>query len=78
MNKNHIIIIILLIIIFALIGGIFFISNAPDKPVIYNNTIPGVGTFNTTNVTNFTLSSSSKWSTNRLFSKWQYFSNNYK
>lgn len=59
MNKNHIIIIILLIIIFALIGGIFFISNAPDKPVIYNNTIPGVGTFNTTNVTNFTLSSSS-------------------
>lgn len=59
MNKNHIIIIILLIIIFALIGGIFFISNAPDMPVIYNNTIPGVGTFNTTNVTNFTLSSSS-------------------
>lgn len=60
MDKNHIIIIILMIIIIAIIGGIFFMTNSPHNEVkIYNNTIDGVGTFNTTNVTNFTLDDSS-------------------
>jgi len=58
MDKNRIIIIILVIIIIALaalIGGFLFMNNAKDDTVIYNNTIDDVGTFNTTNVTNFTL-----------------------
>ena len=60
MDKNHIIIIILMIIIITIIGGIFFMTNSPHNEVkIYNNTIDGVGTFNTTNVTNFTLDDSS-------------------
>ena len=60
MNKNHIIIIILAIIIIALISLICMplISNHDDVKV-FNNTIDDVGTFNTTNVTNFTLSNSS-------------------
>ena len=58
MDKNKIIIIILVIIIIALaalIGGFLFMNNTKDDTVIYNNTIDDVGTFNTTNVTNFTL-----------------------
>lgn len=58
MEKNHIIIIVLVIIIIALaalVGGSFFMKNAKDDVIIYNNTIDDVGTFNTTNVTNFTL-----------------------
>ena len=57
MNKNHIIIIILVIVIIALIaliGAPFIFNNQKDDVVIYNNTIEGVGTFNTVNVTNFT------------------------
>ena len=61
MNKNNIIIILLLIVIIALITFIAapFIVNNQDNVIIYNNTIPDVGTFNSTNVTNFTLSNSS-------------------
>lgn len=58
MNKNHIIIIILIVIIVALIALIalpFITDSQKDDIIIYNNTIEGVGTFNTTNVTNFTL-----------------------
>ncbi len=60
MNKNNIIIILLLIVIIALITFIAapFIVNNQDNVIIYNNTIPDVGTFNSTNVTNFTLSNS--------------------
>ena len=60
MNKNNIIIILLLIVIIALITFIAtpFIVNNQDNLIIYNNTIPDVGTFNSTNVTNFTLSNS--------------------
>ena len=61
MNKNKVIIIILAIVIIALvafIGGFLFMNNAKNDVVIYNNTIEGVGTFNTTNVTNFTLNES--------------------
>lgn len=61
MNKNNIIIIFLVIVIIALITFISasFIFNNQDNVIIYNNTIPDVGTFNSTNVTNFTLSNSS-------------------
>lgn len=62
MDRNHIIIIILAIIIIALIaliGGFFFNSNPEEEIIIYNNTIDDVGTFNTTNVTNFTFSDAS-------------------
>ncbi|WP_407414348.1 hypothetical protein [Methanobrevibacter sp.] len=58
MNKNHIIIIILVIIIVALIALIsapFIFNDQKDDVVIYNNTIDDVGSFNTVNVTNFTL-----------------------
>ena len=61
MDRKQIIIVILVIIIIALvalIGGLFFANNAKDDVIIYNNTIEGVGTFNTTNVTNFTLNES--------------------
>ena len=61
MNKNNIIIIFLVIVIIALITFISasFIFNNQDNVISYNNTIPDVGTFNSTNVTNFTLSNSS-------------------
>lgn len=61
MKKNNIIIIFLVIVIIALITFIAapFIVNNQDNVIIYNNTIPDVGTFNSTNVTNFTLSNSS-------------------
>lgn len=61
MKKNNIIIIFLVIVIIALITFISasFIFNNQDNVIIYNNTIPDVGTFNSTNVTNFTLSNSS-------------------
>lgn len=58
MNRNHIIITVLVIIIVALSVFIAlpFITDSPkDDVVIYNNTIEGIGTFNTTNVTNFTF-----------------------
>ena len=55
MKKNNIIIIFLVIVIIALTP---FIVNNQDNVIIYNNTIPDVGTFNSTNVTNFTLSNS--------------------
>lgn len=57
MDKNHIIIIILVIVIIALAAliGISMFNDQKDDVVIYNNTIEDVGTFNTTNVTNFTL-----------------------
>ena len=60
MKKNNIIIIFLVIVIIALITFIAtpFIVNNQDNVIIYNNTIPDVGTFNSTNVTNFTLSNS--------------------
>lgn len=60
MEKNHILIISLLIIIIAIIGGILFITNnSIEEVTVYNNTIDGVGTFNSTNVTNFILDDSS-------------------
>ena len=48
MNKNNIIIIFLVIVIIALITFIAtpFIVNNQDNVIIYNNTIPDVGTFN--------------------------------
>ena len=57
MNKNHIIIIVLVVIILALAAFIAapMLTNQKDAVKIYQNTIEGVGTFNTTNVTNFTL-----------------------
>ena len=57
MNKNHIIIIILVIVIIALsaLVGISLLGSQKDNVIVYNNTIKGVGTFNTTNVTNFTF-----------------------
>ena len=59
MKKNNIIIllVIILIALAMLVAGVF-INNKENEPIIYNNTIEGVGTFNTTNVTNFTLSES--------------------
>ena len=57
MDKNHIIIAILVIVIVSLIAllGVSFLTNNVEEIPIYNNTIEGVGMFNTTNVTNFTL-----------------------
>ena len=57
MNRNHVIIIILVIVIIALgaLIGFSMFGEQKDDVIIYNNTIEGVGTFNTTNVTNFTL-----------------------
>ena len=62
MDKKNIIIIVLAIVVIALIAVIAmsFINNSPqNNVVIYNNSIDGVGTFNSTNVTNFKLSNSS-------------------
>ena len=62
MDKKNIIIIVLAIVIIALIAfiAVGFINNNPkNNVVIYNNAIDGLGTFNSTNVTNFTLSNSS-------------------
>ena len=69
MDKNRIIICILVIIIIALvalIGGFLYMNNAKDDVIIYNNTIEDVGTFNTTNVTNFTFDSESNGQTHYL------------
>ena len=58
MDKKNIIIIVLAIVVIALIALVatsFMNLNQKDDVVIYNNTIDGLGTFNTTNVTNFTL-----------------------
>lgn len=61
MDKKNIIIIILIIILIVLaiiVAGTFMNNNnnskEEKKPVIYTNAIDGVGTFNSTNVTNFT------------------------
>lgn len=62
MDKKNIIIIVLAIVVIALIALVatsFMNLNQKDEVVIYNNTIDGLGTFNTTNVTNFTLNESS-------------------
>lgn len=62
MDKKNIIIIVLAIVVIALIALVatsFMNLNQKDDVVIYNNTIDGLGTFNTTNVTNFTLNESS-------------------
>lgn len=62
MDKKNIIIIVLAIVIIALIAfiAVGFINNNPkNNVVIYNNAIDGLGTFNSTNITNFTLSNSS-------------------
>ena len=55
MKKNNIIIIFLVIVIIALITFIAtpFIVNNQDNVIIYNNTIPDVGTFNSTNQTDY-------------------------
>ena len=62
MDKKNIIIIVLAIVVIALIALVatsFMNLNQKNEVVIYNNTIDGLGTFNTTNVTNFTLNESS-------------------
>ena len=69
MDKNHIIIIVLVVIIVALaalIAGALFFNNSEDDVIIYNNTIDGVGTFNSTNVTNFTFDKSNSKQTDYL------------
>lgn len=61
MDKNNIIIIVLVVIILALVAlfAVPLITNSQkDDIVIYNNVIDDVGSFNTTNVTNFTLDES--------------------
>ena len=58
MDKKNIIIIVLAIAVIALIAYIamgFVNINPQDNVVIYNNSIDGLGTFNSTNVTNFTF-----------------------
>ncbi|WP_458455844.1 hypothetical protein [Methanobrevibacter sp.] len=57
MEKNHIIIIALVVIILALVTliGLPLITNSQNEMKVYNNVIDGVGSFNTTNMTNFTL-----------------------
>ena len=62
MDKKNIMIIVLVIVVIALFAFIAmnFINNSPqNNVVIYNNSIDGLGTFNSTNVTNFTLANSS-------------------
>ena len=57
-NKRLIIICGVILIISSIISaGVYFglTNQQNNKHIIYNNTIDGVGTFNTTNVTNFTL-----------------------
>lgn len=57
MNRNHIIILLLVVIIIVLsaLVALPFVTDSEDEVIVYNNTIDGVGTFNTTNVTNFTF-----------------------
>ena len=57
-NRKIIIILVVILIVLAAAVAMLFV-NKSNEPVIYNNTIPGVGTFNSTNVTNFTYSDSS-------------------
>lgn len=57
-NRKIIIILAVILVIMAAAVAMLFMNNDSNKPVIYNNTIPGVGTFNTTNVTNFTYNES--------------------
>lgn len=51
--------VIIIIALCALIGGFFMMNSQKDDVVIFNNTIDDIGTFNSTNVTNFTLSNRS-------------------
>ena len=57
MEKNHTIIIVLVVIILALVAlmGLPLITNSQNNVKVYNNVIDDVGSFNTTNETNFTL-----------------------
>lgn len=57
MNKNNIITILSIIVItlVILLAIVFMNNTAENKPKIYNNTMNGLGTFNTINVTNFTF-----------------------
>ena len=58
-KKIIIIVLVIVVIILAILVSDLFINNNTENEVkIYNNSIEGVGTFNTTNVTNFTLSDS--------------------
>ena len=58
-KKIIIIVLVIVVIILAiLVSGLFINNNTENEVKIYNNSIEGVGTFNTTNVTNFTLSDS--------------------
>ncbi len=61
MEKNKLVIIVLVIIIIALAAlvGASFMNNQKNDIKVFNNTIEGVGTFNSTNVTNFTKANSS-------------------
>ena len=45
----------IVIIALSALVGISLLGSQKDNVIVYNNTIKGVGTFNTTNVTNFTF-----------------------
>lgn len=55
-NKKIIAIVIVIIIVLVAIFSVMYFTDNSKKAVVYVNTIEGVGTFNSTNVTNFTLS----------------------
>lgn len=61
MDKKHIIIIVLVIILVALIAliGVSLMGTNQNDVKVYNNVIDDVGSFNTTNETNFTVDSDS-------------------
>ena len=59
MNRKRKIIIIAVVAVIALaaLGGFYFLkSNQKEEAIIYNNTIEGVGAFQSAGVENFTLS----------------------
>ena len=64
-NKKLITICIAITAIAIIVCGIINVYNANEiqkelnKPIIFNNTIEGVGTFQSINTTNFTISNSS-------------------
>ena len=53
------ILVIIIAALISLIGATSLFNGQKDDVMIYNNTIDGVGSFNTVNVTNFTLDNSS-------------------
>lgn len=59
-NITIIVLVVVLIVLAILVAGTLMNNNKENGPIIYNNTIEGVGTFNTTNVTNFTLKDSDR------------------